>query len=283
MEKLDRKKRQKAGRKVLVDAGITDEKQILSILASPPKNALPAANRKAPPNLPRQPRPAEREPRLVPAEPAQPAAANLNRPAVAGVGANPNRRPEPANRPDIREAPPNIQFWQAFAPLAPEQAPIAPQQPNVAPGQLNIAPEQALAHEQPIAPEQPDQLRQDDREFGIVPAEPAQPAGIPRRRRPRNRNQRGGRVAGHQVRGEAVAAPNALAQRRAPLPRNQKMQQMIGSLVRIVALVFTSVVFFLVILDRDNLEICLKHRPCIMLGSGTFVVWLTLIEIIILS
>ena len=55
MEKLDRKKRQEAGRKVLVDAGITDEKQILSILASPPKNVLPSANRKAPQNQPRQP------------------------------------------------------------------------------------------------------------------------------------------------------------------------------------------------------------------------------------
>ena len=166
MKKLDREKRQEAGRKVLSDAGITDEKQILSILASPPKNVLPSANRKAPPNQPRQPLPAEREPRP-----------------------------------------------------APEQRPVF--------------------------------------QVGAVPAEQPRPAGIPRRRHPHNRlaaaanNQRGGRVAGHQ----AVAAPNALAQRRAPLPRIQMMQQMIGSLVRNVALVFTGVFFLAILIDAYDLNI----------------------------
>lgn len=40
MDQLDRTKRQEAGRKVLVVAGITDEKEILSILASPPKKVI---------------------------------------------------------------------------------------------------------------------------------------------------------------------------------------------------------------------------------------------------
>ena len=39
MEQLDRTKRQEAGRKVLAEAGITDEEQIEAILASPPKKA----------------------------------------------------------------------------------------------------------------------------------------------------------------------------------------------------------------------------------------------------
>ena len=42
MEQLDRTKRQEAGRKVLAEAGITDEKQIEAMLASPPKKASSA-------------------------------------------------------------------------------------------------------------------------------------------------------------------------------------------------------------------------------------------------
>ena len=42
MEQLDRTKRQEAGRKVLAEAGITDEEQIEAILASPPKKASSA-------------------------------------------------------------------------------------------------------------------------------------------------------------------------------------------------------------------------------------------------
>ena len=40
MEQLDRTKRQEAGRKVLAEAGITDEAQIEAILASPPRKLL---------------------------------------------------------------------------------------------------------------------------------------------------------------------------------------------------------------------------------------------------
>ena len=40
MEQLDRTKRQEAGRKVLAEAGITDEEQIEAILASPPRKLL---------------------------------------------------------------------------------------------------------------------------------------------------------------------------------------------------------------------------------------------------
>ena len=43
MEQLDRKRRQEAGRKVLADQGITDEREILAILATPRKKAASAS------------------------------------------------------------------------------------------------------------------------------------------------------------------------------------------------------------------------------------------------
>ena len=52
MEQIDRDRRQEAGRKVLTDAGITDEKNIQSILASSPKKQPSITNREAPPRQP---------------------------------------------------------------------------------------------------------------------------------------------------------------------------------------------------------------------------------------
>jgi hypothetical protein len=43
MENIDRMKRQEAGRKVLAEAGYTDEKEILAVLGSPTKVLDPQA------------------------------------------------------------------------------------------------------------------------------------------------------------------------------------------------------------------------------------------------
>jgi len=82
MESVDQRKRQEAGRKVLVEAGITDEKNILSILASPPKKKQAAAAPK-PHDIP------------VPHQPAGAPAAVYHDPPVLEAAAAPNLLVEP--------------------------------------------------------------------------------------------------------------------------------------------------------------------------------------------
>lgn len=52
MENIDRMKRQEAGRKVLAEAGYTDEKEILAVLGSPTKVLDPQAKEWTPPPSP---------------------------------------------------------------------------------------------------------------------------------------------------------------------------------------------------------------------------------------
>ena len=51
MENIDRMKRQEAGRKIIAEAGYTDEKEILAVLGSPTKVLDPQAKEWTPPRL----------------------------------------------------------------------------------------------------------------------------------------------------------------------------------------------------------------------------------------
>ena len=136
MEEIDRAKRQEAGRKVLVEAGITDEEEIVSILASPTKKKSSASNTAAPNNPPPQ----------AALNPPQPpvAAGNVNQ-RVAPIERNQPRNQNALNQVviDGAAAPDRAHAQPAAANLNPQAPPFqfqVPQVVNPQPAARNLNP-----------------------------------------------------------------------------------------------------------------------------------------------